>query len=107
MSTQPVNLVSVNTAPDRAKKVIGAVIDNVKDKYAIVHAGNSTSELAGHVTPLTSAIEGVKPLLLSVQPPPGILFCASMVRRLSPRAIAGQLTTVDACGAGGDPADRA
>jgi hypothetical protein len=44
MSSQPVNLVSVNTAPDRAKKVIGAVIDNVKDKYSIVHAGNSTSE---------------------------------------------------------------
>lgn len=44
MSSQSVNLVSVNTAPDRAKKVIGAVIDNVKDKYTIVHAGNSTSE---------------------------------------------------------------
>ncbi|BEI84947.1 hypothetical protein CcaverHIS002_0503480 [Cutaneotrichosporon cavernicola] len=66
MSSQPVNLVSVNTAPERAQKVIGAVIDNVKDKYTIVHAGNSTT------------IEGVKPLLLSVQPPPGILFCASM-----------------------------
>jgi hypothetical protein len=44
MSGQPVNLVSVNTAPDRAKKVIGTVIENVKDKYSIVHAGNSTSE---------------------------------------------------------------
>lgn len=57
----PVNLVSVNTAPDRAKLVIGTVIENVKDKYTIVHAGNSTT------------IEGVKDLLLSVQPPPGIL----------------------------------
>ncbi|WRT64443.1 uncharacterized protein IL334_001375 [Kwoniella shivajii] len=69
MSTQtsaPVNLVSVNTAPDRAKKVIGQVIENVKDRYSIVHAGNSTT------------IEGVKSLLESVQPPPGILFCASM-----------------------------
>ncbi|BEJ15684.1 hypothetical protein CspHIS471_0502890 [Cutaneotrichosporon sp. HIS471] len=66
MSSQTVNLVSVNTAPERAQKVIGTVIDNVKDKYTIVHAGNSTT------------IEGVKPLLLSVQPPPGILFCASM-----------------------------
>ncbi|EJT49481.1 hypothetical protein A1Q2_07414 [Trichosporon asahii var. asahii CBS 8904] len=62
----PVNLVSVNTAPERAKVVIGTVIENVKDKYDIVHAGNSTT------------IEGVKPLLESVQPPPGILFCASM-----------------------------
>ncbi|GMK55688.1 hypothetical protein CspeluHIS016_0207440 [Cutaneotrichosporon spelunceum] len=66
MSDQPVNLVSVNTAPERAKKVIGTVIENVKDKYTIVHAGNSAT------------IDGVKPLLLSIQPPPGILFCASM-----------------------------
>ncbi|KAK1926853.1 hypothetical protein DB88DRAFT_475833 [Papiliotrema laurentii] len=66
MSSQPINLVSVNTVPERAKKVIGQVIDNVKDRYVIVHAGNSET------------IEGVKPLLLSVQPPPGILFCASM-----------------------------
>lgn len=41
---QPVQLVSVNTAPDRAKKVIGAVIEQVKEKYAIEHAGNSESE---------------------------------------------------------------
>ncbi|AAW41377.1 hypothetical protein CNA08170 [Cryptococcus deneoformans JEC21] len=65
-SSTPVNLISVNTAPDRANKVIGTVIENVKDKYSIVHAGNSTT------------IEGVKPLLESTQPPPGILFCASM-----------------------------
>ncbi|BGP59176.1 hypothetical protein NBRC10512_004969 [Rhodotorula toruloides] len=65
-SSQPVNLVSVNTAPERAKKVIGAVIEGVKDRYSIVHAGNSET------------IEGVKPLLEFVQPPPGILFCASM-----------------------------
>ncbi|PWN86830.1 hypothetical protein FA10DRAFT_304719 [Acaromyces ingoldii] len=63
---QPVQLVSVNTAPDRAKKVIGAVIEQVKEKYAIEHAGNSET------------IEGVEPLLRSIQPPPGILFCASM-----------------------------
>lgn len=47
MSTQAgqaVNLVSVNTAPERAKVVIGTVIENVKDKYSIVHAGNTTSE---------------------------------------------------------------
>ncbi len=89
-SSQPINLVSVNTAPDRAKKVIGEVIDNVKDKYSIVHAGNTTSEpslpllvlLGGYVKHIVLradlvlrivAIEGIKPLLLSVQPPPGIL----------------------------------
>lgn len=66
-SNEPVNLVSVNTAPERAKRLIGILIKDVADKYTIVHAGNSDT------------IEGVKPLLLSIQPPPGILFCASMV----------------------------
>ncbi|OCF41070.1 hypothetical protein I317_05081 [Kwoniella heveanensis CBS 569] len=61
-----ITLVSVNTAPDRAKKVIGGVIERVKDKYDIVHAGNSTT------------IEGVRPLLLSTKPTPDVLFCASM-----------------------------
>lgn len=42
----PINLVSVNTAPDRAKKVIGAVIEEVKDRYNLVHAGNAESELS-------------------------------------------------------------
>ncbi|KAL1412154.1 hypothetical protein Q8F55_003161 [Vanrija albida] len=60
--TDPVNLVSVNTVPERAKLVIGKVIDAVKDRYTIVHAGNSDT------------IEGVRPLLLSIQPPPGILW---------------------------------
>ena len=66
-SAEPVNLVSVNTAPERAKRLIGILIKDVADRYNIVHAGNSET------------IEGVKPLLLSIQPPPGILFCASMV----------------------------
>ncbi|ORY73630.1 hypothetical protein BCR35DRAFT_307090 [Leucosporidium creatinivorum] len=66
MSSAAVNLVSVNTAPERAKVVIGEVISRVQSHYTIVHAGNSET------------IEGVKPLLLSIHPPPGILFCASM-----------------------------
>lgn len=68
--SEPVNLVSVNTAPERAKRLIGILINDVADKYNIVHAGNSDT------------IEGVKPLLQSIQPPPGILFCASMVSSL-------------------------
>lgn len=78
----PVNLVSVNTAPERAQKVIGTVIQNVKDKYDIVHAGNSTT------------IEGVRPLLESVQPPPGILFCASMVSYPPSLPGSSQVTTI-------------
>ncbi|KAJ9123163.1 hypothetical protein QFC22_001356 [Naganishia vaughanmartiniae] len=65
-SQQPVNLVSVNTAPERAKRLIGILIKDVSDKYTIVHAGNA------------ERIEDVEPLLKSIQPPPGILFCASM-----------------------------
>lgn len=44
MATAVTTLVSVNTAPDRAKKVIGAMIEMVKDRYTIVHAGNAEGE---------------------------------------------------------------
>jgi hypothetical protein len=40
----PINLVSVNTAPERAKRLIGILIEDVKDRYNIRHAGNSDSE---------------------------------------------------------------
>jgi hypothetical protein len=46
MSRALVNLVSVNTVPERAKLVIGKVIDGVKGRYTIVHAGNSESQAA-------------------------------------------------------------
>ncbi|CAO1637719.1 unnamed protein product [Jaminaea pallidilutea] len=65
-STRTYGLVTVKSAPERARKVIGALIENVKDRYNIVHAGNSES------------IEDVPDLLRSVQPPPSILCCASM-----------------------------
>lgn len=37
----PYKLVTVNTAPDRAKRLIGRVVEDVKDKYTIIHAGNA------------------------------------------------------------------
>ena len=40
-SSSPYRLVSLNTSPERAKKVIGGVIENVKEKYSIVHVGNA------------------------------------------------------------------
>lgn len=48
MSTQnqtlgPFKLVTVNTAPERAKRLIGRVVEDVKDKYTIIHAGNADS----------------------------------------------------------------
>ena len=39
----PYKLVTVNTAPDRAKRLIGRVVENVKEKYTIIHAGNAAS----------------------------------------------------------------
>ena len=41
---EPINLISVNTAPERAKRLIGILIEDVKDKYNIRHAANSESE---------------------------------------------------------------
>ncbi|BGP36582.1 hypothetical protein JCM10449v2_000483 [Rhodotorula kratochvilovae] len=59
---QPIGLVSVNTAPDRAKKVLGEVCERVKPKYNIAHVGNSDT------------IEGLKPLLESLSTKPGIVW---------------------------------
>jgi hypothetical protein len=36
----PFKLVTVNTAPERARKIIGRVVEAVKDKYTIIHAAN-------------------------------------------------------------------
>ena len=36
----PYKLVTVNNAPERAKRLIGRVVEEVKDKYTIIHAGN-------------------------------------------------------------------
>ncbi|RPD59087.1 hypothetical protein L226DRAFT_536350 [Lentinus tigrinus ALCF2SS1-7] len=57
-------LVTVNTAPERAKRLIGRVVEDVKDKYTIVHAANAKS------------IEEVRPILEREQP--NVLFTASM-----------------------------
>lgn len=44
----PYKLVSVNTAPERAKRLIGRVVEDVKDKYIIIHAGNADSKRPQH-----------------------------------------------------------
>ena len=40
----PFRLVTVNTAPERAARLIGRVVDDVRDKYTIIHAANATSK---------------------------------------------------------------
>lgn len=39
----PYRLVTVNTAPDRAKKLIGRVVEDMKDQYTIQHVANCES----------------------------------------------------------------
>lgn len=36
----PWRLVTVNTAPERAKRLIGQMIERVKDSYTIIHSAN-------------------------------------------------------------------
>jgi hypothetical protein len=40
----PYKLVTVNTAPERAFRLIGRVTEDVKDKYNIIHAANVDSK---------------------------------------------------------------
>lgn len=44
MSSTQYRLVTVNTVPERAKRLIGRVVDDVKDRYTIVHVANVESE---------------------------------------------------------------
>ncbi|GAB1319055.1 Alpha beta fold family protein [Madurella fahalii] len=60
----PLKLVTVNTAPERAKRLIGRVVEDVKDRYTIIHAANAPS------------IDEVKKTVEEAQP--NVLFTASM-----------------------------
>ncbi|KAL1853238.1 hypothetical protein VTK73DRAFT_9053 [Phialemonium thermophilum] len=60
----PYTLVTVNKVPERAKLLIGRVVDDVKDRYTITHAANVDS------------IDGVKATVEQVRP--NLLFTASM-----------------------------
>jgi hypothetical protein len=42
----PWKLVTVNTAPERAKRLIGRMIDILKEQYTITHAANVEGTLA-------------------------------------------------------------
>lgn len=39
----PYKLVTVNTAPERARRLIGRVVEDMKDKYTIQHVANCES----------------------------------------------------------------
>jgi hypothetical protein len=40
----PYKLVTVNTAPERAKRLIGRVVEALKDQYTIQHMANCESK---------------------------------------------------------------
>lgn len=39
----PYKLVTVNNAPERAQRLVGRVVEDMKDRYTIIHAGNAES----------------------------------------------------------------
>ncbi|KAI1863410.1 uncharacterized protein JN550_009521 [Neoarthrinium moseri] len=60
----PYRLVTVNTAPDRARRLVGRMVEGLKDQYTIEHVANceKIDEVDGKVREFQ----------------PDILFCASM-----------------------------
>lgn len=40
----PYKLVTVNTAPERAYRLVGRLIEALKDSYTIIHAANCESK---------------------------------------------------------------
>ena len=40
----PFKLVTVNTAPERAKRLVGKVVEDLKDRFTIIHAANCESK---------------------------------------------------------------
>ncbi|OIW28507.1 hypothetical protein CONLIGDRAFT_379781 [Coniochaeta ligniaria NRRL 30616] len=60
----PYKLVTVNTAPERAFRLIGRVVEHFKDQYTIIHSAN------------VDTIEGVRAKVEEVKP--DVLFTASM-----------------------------
>jgi len=59
-----IRLITVNTAPERAKRLIGRVVEEVKDRYIIEHVTN------------VETVEDVRPTLEKEKP--DVLFTASM-----------------------------
>ena len=63
--TGPFKLVTVNTAPDRAKRLIGRVVEDVKEQYTIIHAANAAS-----IDEVRKTVEEAQPdVLVSTVPP--------------------------------------
>lgn len=69
----PYKLVTVNTAPERAYRLIGRLIEALKDSYTIIHAANCESKRrprlsVSRTADMSTAIEDVGPTVEQVQP---------------------------------------
>jgi hypothetical protein len=53
-------LVTVNTVPERAKRVVGQIISDVKDRYNIVHVANVESEFPLLIREIDQVLKMVK-----------------------------------------------
>ncbi|KAK3688421.1 hypothetical protein B0T22DRAFT_439967 [Podospora appendiculata] len=71
--TGPYKLITVNTAPDRARRLIGRVVEDVKEQYTILHVANVATNMD---ISSSSAIEEVQAAVEENQP--DVLFTASM-----------------------------
>lgn len=74
-SQGPYKLVTVNNAPERAKRIVGRVIEALKDQYTIIHAANAESTNLHHTLTLDSISdqthtgpESAKPLFEEIMP---------------------------------------
>ncbi|KAK3353481.1 hypothetical protein B0T25DRAFT_212341 [Lasiosphaeria hispida] len=55
----PFRLATVNTAPDRARRLIGIVVEDMASRFTIIYAGNAES-----IEEVQSVVEELKPDLL-------------------------------------------
>ena len=68
MSTaKPYKLITVNTAPDRASRMVRKLAEDVKDRYVIIHCVNAASKLLADsvanfrgVTGLTTSVAEIE-----------------------------------------------
>lgn len=53
----PFKLVTVNTAPERAKELVGIVVNDLKERFVILHEANCSSMfvIIGHLALVTAS----------------------------------------------------
>lgn len=83
----PFRLVTVNTAPERAKRLIGRVVEALRDRYTIIHVDNCESEYRGSssvlILTVCIGIEDVEPKVKEHMP--DVLVRLSVYSSSNPR----------------------